>query len=240
MNRNYLARVIGQLFRAPEGDGGGGTGGAPTVDAPGARTFLSDYVSDPESLKTMPDADVLKLHGKVTASSTKHFTTLAEKQKQERLNAAKGIKLELPQNSKLHATDVERIAAYAREQGLSLQEAQAALGENEKAVTAFETRQAESAKTQRADWVKTVQTDPELGGDKLVTTQKNSQKVIDRFMSDTLRTKLRETGLGDYPEFVRFINKVGASMAEDGGIHGTGGGGDASLSAADKLYGKQT
>lgn len=243
MNRTYLAQAIGRMYRAPDpgtGDGGtGGAGGSGAVDAPAARTFLTDFVSDPESLKTMPDADVVKLHGKVTASTTKHFQTLAEKQKQERLNAAKGIKLELPQESKLHATDVERIAAYAREQGLSLQEAQAVLSENEKAVTAFEARQREQVATQRAKWVDEWQADPALGGEKLATTQKNILRTIDKFMPKPLQEKLKETGIGAYPDFVRFLNNIGASMAEDGGINGGGGGSDASLSAADKLYGKQ-
>lgn len=250
MNRTTLARLIGMMYRAPAGEGEGGTGaaaagangapGATQVDAPGARAYLADFVSDPESLKTMPDADVLKLHGKVSGSTQKHFATLAEKQKAARLEAAKGLKLEAPQGSKLHQSDVERIAAYAREQGLSVDEAKAVLGENEKAVTAFEARQIEAANAQRAGWVKEWQADPALGGDKLVTTQKNIQRVIDRFMPEPLQVKLKESGLGAYPDFVRMLNSIGASMAEDGGINGGHGGGQGEVSAADKLYGTKS
>jgi hypothetical protein len=251
MNRTILAGLIGMMYRAPAGEGDGGAGGTGAggtgqqqqqtqVDAPGARAYLADFVSDPESLKTMPDADVLKLHGKVAGSTQKHFATLSEKQKQERLNAAKDLKLEAPQGSKLHQTDVERIAAYARSQGLSVDEAKAMLAENEKAVTAHEARQIEAANEQRSKWVTEWQADPALGGEKLVTTQKNIQRVIDRFMPAPLQAKLKESGLGAYPDFVRMLNNVGAAMAEDGGINGGQGGGQGEVSAADKLYGTKS
>lgn len=244
MNQRTLARLIGQLFRAPEGDGGTGGAGGPgagdkgtQVDAPAARAYLTDFVSDPESLKTMPDADVMKLHGKVSGSTQKHFATLAEKQKATRLEAAKGIKLELPQGSKLHQSDAERIATYAREQGLSADEAKAHLAESDKAVTAFETRQQEGAKAQREGWVTEWQADPKLGGDNLPTTQKNIQRAIDKFVPKGLQEKLVATGFGAYPDMVRLLNSVGAAMAEDGGINAGAPGGGGETSAADKLYG---
>lgn len=40
-------------------------------------------------------------------------------------------------------------------------------------------------------------------------------RVVERFMSPALREELRITGYGDHPELVRFLAKVGASMAED-------------------------
>lgn len=39
-----------------------------------ARTFLTDFGHNADSLKTMPDADVVKLHGQVRDAATKHVT----------------------------------------------------------------------------------------------------------------------------------------------------------------------
>lgn len=255
MNR-LLAQLLGRAFMMPEGDGaavaggGGGDGGAAggnapaagAVDAAGARTVLSEYVSDPESLKTMPDADVLKLHGKVTGAQKKAFETQQATDRQARIDAAKELKLEAPKDSKLQQADVDRISAYAREKGLSKAEAEEILTREGQAMTLFEQRQMEQVKTQRADWVKTVTNDPEIGGANLAATQKNAQRVIDTFMTPEMRVKLRESGFGDYPDFVRFLNKVGASMAEDKPNVGDGGagGGGGKKSAEDVLYGGTT
>lgn len=250
MNQRTLALLIGRMYRAAAADGGdagaaaaaaaaaaaGGDKGT-QVDAAGARAYLGDFVSDPESLKTMPDADVMKLHGKVAGSTQKHFATLAEKQKATRLEAAKGIKLELPKESKLHQTDAERIATYAREQGLSADEAKAVLAESDRAVAAYDARQQEGAKTQREGWVTEWQADPKLGGDNLPATQKNIQRALDKFVPKGLQEKLTITGFGAYPDMVRFLNNVGAAMREDGGINGGGPGAGGETSAADKLYG---
>lgn len=150
--------------------------------------------------------------------------------------ASAEIKLEIPKDSKLVQADIDRIAAIAREQGLSQEQATKLLTEQNAAVAGYEARQTEAAKTQRAEWAKAITEDKELGGDKLSITQRNSMRVIEKFMPQPLREKLRETGLGDYPDFVRFLNAVGAAMAEDSGVVGSGGPAKGSVDAASKLY----
>lgn len=56
------------------GGGGGSGGGAPppTFDANAARAYVSEFVSDPESVKTMAEPDLQKLHGRLTAAVTKY------------------------------------------------------------------------------------------------------------------------------------------------------------------------
>lgn len=260
MNRKILATLIGQLYRAEagggEGGGAGGEGGAggggdtpPAVTAADARTALADYVPDPEILKTMPDDKVVEYHGKVTKAQAKAFEGETAKQAAARIEAAKSLKLEIPEGSKLVQEDIDRISAIAREKGLSKAEAEVLVKEANATAAAYETRMQESAKTQRAQWVTTAKSDPEIGGDKWVATEKNAMRAIDTFMPNTkgadgkdvvhpLRAMLRETGFGDHPEVIRLLNKIGASMAEDGGItQGGGGQGAGKVDAATKLYG---
>lgn len=154
--------------------------------------------------------------------------------------APAAIVLELPKDSKLVQADVDRIAAIAREQGLSQEQATKLLTEQNATVAAYEARQTEAAKTQRAAWAKAVTEDKEIGGDKLSVTQRNSMRVVEKFMPQPLRDKLRETGLGDYPDFVRFLNNVGAAMAEDSGVVNSGGPAHGQVDAASKLYDNPT
>lgn len=258
MNRKYLAALIGQLYRdqADDGtDGGGGGGGTvgtvdqtPTVKPEDARTALADYVSDPESLKTMGDEDVVKLHGKVTAAQQKAIDAHNQKSQAERVEAAKSIKLEVPKDSKLVQADIDRISAIMREKGLSKAEADILVAEANQTALAYEARMQASAKEQQQGWIKAVQDDPDIGGDNLAVTQKNAQRVIDTFMPNTkgadgkdvvhpLRAMLRETGFGNHPEVVRFLNRIGASMAEDKALGGGGGPASEKKSAETVLYG---
>lgn len=258
MNQTLLARLIGMMFRAPEpgngGGGGGGGGGDVQVTPADARTYLSDFGHNADTLKGMQDADVLKLHKNVSTAYSKRVESdgkaakeKADKEAQAKTAAAKQawekgeIKLQAPQGSKLVQTDIDRIAATARERGLSKEQADELIKQEHEFAERYATTQAEAAKKQREGWVEAIKNDKDIGGANLARTQKRSQAVIDTFMPEKLRIALRETGLGDHPEFVRFLDAVGAAMDEDspaGG--GGGGGGNGKKSAEEVLYGSQT
>jgi len=256
MNRKYMVGLISQMFREQAGDGdqggGGGGGGSGdqtvTIKPDEARAAIADYVLDPEQIKTMPDADVVKYHEKISGATKKALDGLTAKQQAERLEAAKTLKIDLPKDSKLVQTDIDRISAIVREKGLSKAEADVLVAEANATAVAVEARMQESAKQQQQKWQADVKADPEIGGDKFSVTQRNSQRVLDTFMPNgkdeagnavihPLRNMLRETGFGDHPEVVKFLNRVGSAMAEDKPMVGAGGGGGGNKDAAAVLYG---
>lgn len=59
-------------FFGAAGEGGEGGGGPAAVQPADARTFLADFVSNPQDLAGMQDAAVIQLHGKVTGALAKH------------------------------------------------------------------------------------------------------------------------------------------------------------------------
>ena len=77
--------IIKLPYMSPEGDAGGGggaggnAGGNQQVDPAAARTFLNDFVSDPKSLETMKDEDVISYHGRVNESIGKHAPKWGDK-----------------------------------------------------------------------------------------------------------------------------------------------------------------
>ncbi len=77
-------RLFSLIF-APEGEAGAGGGsGPPAVKPEDARTYLADFVADPDGLKTMDDAKVVELHTRVTGSIKKHQETAAKTEFEKR------------------------------------------------------------------------------------------------------------------------------------------------------------
>ena len=89
-------------------------------------------------------------------------------------------------------------------------------------------------------WAEETKADPEVGGEKLVATQKNITAVLDRFLpanepdGKTLRTALNAGGYGNWRPFVRLLARIGKAMGEDS--PGLGKGTGAEQSTEDVLY----
>lgn len=64
-------RRNGWTLQEEENGGTGSGGGGGGVDAATARTFLTDFVHDPEMVKTLPDEKVIEWHGKINAGIDK-------------------------------------------------------------------------------------------------------------------------------------------------------------------------
>lgn len=64
-------------------------------------------------------------------------------------------------------------------------------------------------------WSEQVQNDTEIGGERLPQTRANVKAAIERFGTPELRNLIRQIGLSNNPEFVRFFSRVGASLSQD-------------------------
>lgn len=68
---------------------------------------------------------------------------------------------------------------------------------------------------QRNTWANQVKADNELGGQNFANTKLNIGRVMQQFGTPELKNFLNESGLGYNPDFVRFMNKVGAMIGND-------------------------
>jgi hypothetical protein len=79
-------------------------------------------------------------------------------------------------------------------------------------------------------WADTVKADPELGGEKLQENLSVAKQAIEAFGSQELSALISAPspenpdglGLGNHPEFIRFMYRVGRSIGEDKVIEGDG------------------
>ena len=119
------------------------------------------------------------------------------------------------EGSPLKPADVDKIAALAKERGLSQDEAQKLLEEKSQERSSFLNDQQAEFNTIRSGWREQFQKDPEIGGEHAKATAENAKRAIEKFASPELKQALNVTGFGDHPELIRVFARIGKSMAED-------------------------
>lgn len=144
--------------------------------------------------------------------------------------------LKLPEGSLLDKTDIERIVKTAKENEFAQEDAQALLEAEHEAVKAYASKQqgamAEATKT----WANESKNDKEVGGEKFAENAELARRVVTKFGTPQLTKALTETGLGNHPELVRIMVRIGRALGDDQLVIGTSGAMPAAKSHADKLY----
>lgn len=116
--------------------------------------------------------------------------------------------------------DAETIGVYseaAREAGLSQEQANIILG---KLAPHIESRQQAQLEKISADWREASKTDKEFGGEKLKPSLAVANKALKQFASPELIQFLDSSGLGNHPEIIRMLSRVGNAVSQDGFVAG--------------------
>jgi hypothetical protein len=123
--------------------------------------------------------------------------------------------LKLPENHVLGDGAVERIASYAKEKGLSQEQAQSLLERENGAAQSYASRQMEQYNKTVDSWAKMVETDTEIGGQNFKQNIELASQVVKRYGSESLVKALKDTGYGNHPELVRVFARIGKAMSPD-------------------------
>lgn len=123
--------------------------------------------------------------------------------------------LKLPKDSALSPEHVEKLSAYAKEQGLSNEQAQGLLERESQAVSEYAATQMAKMKEVQDSWLETAKNDKEIGGEALKQNAELSKRVLERYSTPEFRKELNKTGLGNHPELVRVFSRIGKAMSED-------------------------
>lgn len=216
MRRLLFALRFMHLDADPNATGGGGgtllsdppadpPAGDPPAGDPPADPPAGDPPADPPSSDDPPASDP-------PADPPKKESQVPEK-----------YDLKLPENSPLDDAVLERLAASARERGLS----------NEQAQSALEFASAEVVRQQEAflaanrpggeAWLRNVQewetaalADPELGGtrEKLQQNAQAARLVLEKYFPPEIKEFLNETGYGSHPAILKGLLKISKASAE--------------------------
>lgn len=86
--------------------------------------------------------------------------------------------------------------------------------------------------SQTQEWMTGAKADKEYGGEKFDANLSVARKAIAKFGSEEFGKLLDATGLGNHPEMIRFVYRVGKGFADDS-VAGTTGAGAADVSSED-------
>lgn len=180
------------------------TEGAATSEATGAQTAAAETTTattDPSTAKpadaTTPSKDEgAKAEGKTEEPVTYEFKT--------------------PEGVELDSGLADKFKAIASELKLPADGAQKVVD----LYASVRQAEAEAFAKQVSEWGDAVKADKEIGGDKLPENLAAARKVIDTFGSDEIRSLLDSTGMGNHPEVVRMLVKVGKAISEDTFVRG--------------------
>lgn len=139
----------------------------------------------------------------------------------------------LPEGREADPVLMGEFSSVAKELGLTQDAGQKLIDLYEKAVGA----QQAAWDAQAAKWPEQVKADPDLGGANFDKTKAEVSRVMAKFGTVELRQYLTDTKLGDHPELVRFVAKIGRAMGEDQ-VGNTSGQGAPEKTLEQIMYGK--
>lgn len=122
---------------------------------------------------------------------------------------------ETDDDSPLSDAALDKIAQYAKEQGLSQEAAQKLVDIQEDNMKQLKEAQVEELKTAAEGWKSAAEADKEIGGDEFGKNCELAKRVVDRFGTEDFKQTLNETGLGNHPELLRFVSRIGREVSED-------------------------
>lgn len=83
-------------------------------------------------------------------------------------------------------------------------------------------------------WIKSAKSDKEIGGERFETSVKKANVALDKFGTPELREALDQTRLGNHPEMIRLMSKIGEAISEGGSFDK--GASSAQIPAVDVMY----
>jgi hypothetical protein len=140
----------------------------------------------------------------------------------------------VPEGVELDATVAEDLKGLAKELNLPQAKAQQIADLGVKMAEKWAADHTALVEKTSEEWVAASKADPEFGGPKLQASLASAAKAIDTFGTPEFRALLNTSKLGNHPEFVRFVSRVGNATTEDSKL--VTGGGTTVQSAEDKFY----
>jgi len=121
----------------------------------------------------------------------------------------------MPEGMTLNETALDEALPLFKDLGLTQEQAQSVVGLYAKQVQAGSQAQIDNFNQQMTDWREQSQKDSEFGGDKFDENVKVAQSAVNAYGTPELKQLLEDHGVGNHPEFIRFMYRVGKTLGED-------------------------
>lgn len=144
--------------------------------------------------------------------------------------------LKIPKDSLLKEGAIQRISDFAKSKGLTNEQAQSLLENEDSAIKSFNDGLIENHNKTVEGWVDTVKADKEIGGDGYAKNVELASRVAKKFGDEEFLKDLTKSGYGNHPGLVKMMVRIGKAMSEDQLVIG-GSAPKAKVPLEDKLYG---
>lgn len=121
----------------------------------------------------------------------------------------------MPEGVTIDAELLSEATPLFKELGLTQEQAQKLVDFQAKQVQAGSQKQVDAFNQQLDEWREQSENDKEFGGDKFDENVKVAQAAINKFGTPELKQLLNDYGVGNHPEVIRFMVRVGKLTAED-------------------------
>lgn len=121
----------------------------------------------------------------------------------------------MPEGMTLNAEQLEAAKPLFKDLGLNQEQAQKLVDFQAQQVQASQQGQMDAFNQLKTDWVEQAKQDAEIGGDKFDETVGIAKEAIAKFGNEGLTKLLNDFGMGNHPEVIRFMAKVGRLTRED-------------------------
>lgn len=122
---------------------------------------------------------------------------------------------ELPEGMELDATALDKALPMFKELGLTQEQAQKVVGLYADQIQAGRKAQDEAFSQLMDDWRTKSMSDKEFGGDKFEQNIAIANSALQKFGTPELMQLMKDHGVGNHPEMIRFMLKVGRLTQED-------------------------
>jgi hypothetical protein len=110
---------------------------------------------------------------------------------------------------------VSSVIAYAKEHGLSNEQAQAQLSREVALEAAARKSAVDELESTKADWAEQTRSLPDIGGDNYETSLRMAKEALQFANVEGFSEFLEETKLGNHPMMFQFLHKFGLAMQDD-------------------------
>lgn len=185
--------------------------GAAVADDAQAEKAAADAAEAERVAKLTPEQKQAEDEAKAKADAEAKAKADAEERAKR---APEKYELSLPDGMKADAEVSGEFEATARKLGLTQEEAQELYALGAKANQRSAEAMLADVKALQESWLSAAQSDKEFGGEKLKENLAVAKTAL-KFATPELKQILNETRLGDHPELIRWMYRVGKAMAED-------------------------
>ena len=183
-----------------------------TASAPEVSSDEKQSDSSPETIEATTPTE-----SEESAAANNETEGNAEETESEVASAPETYEVfELPENFDMNEETLGEYHTFAKENNLTQEQAQRGVD------MVAQMKQAEMNQwvEQQKSWVDDAKSDTEFGGDKFDQSISVAVKARDSFGTPEFNEMLDSSGLGNHPEMIRFLSRVGKQISEDGVVVG--------------------